>query len=74
MANEIMQCDAARELLPLYLSGELEGSLRPGLDAHLDHCAACRGLVEAEQRVDAELRNSLLAEEVAIGPDRKSVV
>jgi anti-sigma factor RsiW len=68
MANEIMQCGAARELMPLYLSGELEGSLRPGLDAHLDHCAACRALVDAEQQVDAELRNSLLAEEVAIGP------
>ena len=68
MANQMMQCGAVRELLPLYLSGELEDSLRPGLDAHLDHCAACRALVDVDQRVDAELRNSVLAGEVAVGP------
>lgn len=40
-------CDAARELLTAHLDGELAGSERAAVEAHLAGCAACRSRAES---------------------------
>ncbi len=46
-----MNCDAARERIPLYLYGELTGEQEEALARHLDECRTCRTALETEKRL-----------------------
>jgi anti-sigma factor RsiW len=45
-----------RQILSLYLDGELPSPWKEKLEAHLDSCPACRELVESWKRISGELR------------------
>ena len=57
-----MQCDEARGLMPLYLSGEIEAPSRELLESHVDVCPPCRRELDAQRELDGELRRAMLAE------------
>ena len=46
------RCARTRELVDAYLGGELSGSDREAVDAHLQQCAGCRALCERRRRLD----------------------
>ncbi len=46
-----MNCESAREQIPLYLYGELTAEQEEALDQHLDGCESCRVALEAEKRL-----------------------
>jgi anti-sigma factor RsiW len=50
-----MNCRQARDLLPLYADGELDGAKRAGVAEHLRQCPRCRERLELDIRLAAEL-------------------
>jgi hypothetical protein len=55
-----MSCESARELLPLHVAGDLEGSHASEVAAHVSQCAGCRALA-----AEFDESRSLLAEACA---------
>jgi mycothiol system anti-sigma-R factor len=51
-------CDDYSETIQLYLDRELSGRELEDLQAHLEECEACRGEVEAQERLSVLLRRS----------------
>jgi anti-sigma factor RsiW len=58
-----MNCSDIHELAPLYLCGELDSARAAELDDHLKICSTCLHEIEALSRLDARLRQALLAED-----------
>jgi hypothetical protein len=50
-----MNCQSAKELLPLYLYGELSFDDEETIESHMDGCAACRTALERQRQVHASL-------------------
>jgi hypothetical protein len=50
-----MNCDEARNQLPLYLYGELDFHAEESIEQHLDGCPACRESLERERLLHAAL-------------------
>lgn len=61
-----MDCSDITELAPLYIAGELDSKRASEFDAHLKSCPACLRELETQSRLDARLREVLLAEEVDV--------
>ncbi len=57
-----MNCSDIHELAPLYVSGELDSASAAEFDAHLKNCPSCMHELEEQSRLDARLRQALLAE------------
>ncbi|HEV8181329.1 MAG TPA: zf-HC2 domain-containing protein [Candidatus Angelobacter sp.] len=66
-----MNCDKAREVLPLYLSGELRGEEMGEMQLHLKECEQCAMAEHADRELDNALRNAMLEEEI---PDVSAVL
>jgi anti-sigma factor RsiW len=62
-----MNCSDIHELAPLYVCGELDAVHSAEFDVHLKQCSSCLDEVEAQSRLDARLRQALLAEDVDVG-------
>lgn len=58
-----MTCGEIAGLTPLYLTGELDARQAAEFDAHLRACPACMRELELQSRLDARLRDVVLAEE-----------
>ena len=54
-----MNCSEARNLAPLYLSGELDGDDYRQFATHLDTCVACRSEMEAQAALDARIATAI---------------
>jgi len=50
-----MDCQQARDLLPLYADGELEATPRRSLERHLADCAECRRRLALDRQLTVEL-------------------
>jgi anti-sigma factor RsiW len=61
-----MNCSDISELTPLYIAGELDSTRSAAFDAHLKVCPACMRELETQARLDARLREVLLAEELDV--------
>jgi anti-sigma factor RsiW len=61
-----VNCRDIIRLAPLYISGELAGERADELDAHLRTCPTCIEEVERQARLDARLREVILAEETDV--------
>jgi hypothetical protein len=61
-----MHCSDISELAPLYIAGELDCDRAAEFDAHLKTCPPCMRELETQARIDARLREALLAEEVDV--------
>jgi Putative zinc-finger len=66
-----MNCEKAREILPLYLSGELRGEELGEMQVHLKECEQCTMAEHADRELDNALRTAMLEEEV---PDVSAVL
>ena len=67
-----MNCNDIAELAPLYIAGELEPRRAAEFDAHLKTCPACVRELEEQARLDARLREVLLADAADVsGVDRR---
>jgi anti-sigma factor RsiW len=62
----MMNCNDINELAPLYIAGELDSKRAAEFDAHLRACPACMRELETQARLDARLREVLLADEVDV--------
>jgi anti-sigma factor RsiW len=62
-----MNCSDIHELAPLYVCGELDGARASEFDVHLKQCPSCLDEIETQSRVDARLRQVLLAEDLDVG-------
>lgn len=58
-----MTCGEIARLAPLYITGELDARLAADFDTHLRACPACMRELERQARLDARLREIVLAEE-----------
>jgi anti-sigma factor RsiW len=58
-----MNCSDINELAPLYATGELDNARAAGFAEHLKACAACEREIEQQRRMDARLRQAVLADE-----------
>ncbi|MEA2551897.1 MAG: putative zinc-finger [Fimbriimonadaceae bacterium] len=56
-----MECNKASQLLNAYADSELSKSDQSLLEAHLAECRACRNELEDIQRVDAQMRSTVVA-------------
>ena len=61
-----MNCSDIHELAPLYVCGELDAAHAADFDVHLKQCPSCLHEIEAQSRLDARLRQALLAEDVDV--------
>ena len=61
-----MKCTDILRLAPPYITGELEPELYADFDAHLKTCRACMEEVHARSRLDARLRDAVLAQETNV--------
>jgi anti-sigma factor RsiW len=61
-----MNCSDINELAPLYVAGELAAVRAAEFDAHLKTCSSCFRELETQARLDARLREVLLAEDMDI--------
>lgn len=61
-----MNCRDITELSPQYISGELDSKSAAEFDTHLKGCPACMAEIEAQDRLDARLREALLADSVDV--------
>ena len=59
-----MNCPECRELLPCYLSGELEPLRARAFQDHLRDCPECAREMEQQMNLDHQLRATILAEDV----------
>jgi putative zinc finger protein len=57
-----MNCDTVRDVLPLYLSGELRGADLADLQEHLLQCRQCAMAANADRELDDALRTAMLEE------------
>jgi hypothetical protein len=57
-----MKCDRVRDVLPLYLSGELSDKEIADVKLHLQECAECTTAIQAESELDNALRTAMLEE------------
>jgi anti-sigma factor RsiW len=55
-----MNCDTVRDVLPLYLSGELRDADLAGMQQHLRQCRQCAMAANAERELDDALRTAML--------------
>jgi hypothetical protein len=55
-----MNCESAKDLLPLYLSGELKSEGLTAVHRHIEECEACRHSVNADRELDDVLRAAIL--------------
>src|SRR5579872_251223 len=51
-----MDCEAARNAISALIDGELPGSERPALEAHLERCAGCRAWKEHAHEITRRAR------------------
>src|SRR5437879_1489429 len=56
-----MKCAEVRKLVRLYLDSELDTKTSFEVEQHLESCAECAGLFEAEKNFDARLGRFLQA-------------
>lgn len=61
-----MNCGDMNEILPLYLTGELDAARAAGLRGHLDECGACAAGFKQQRECDAELREAILADGIDV--------
>jgi len=61
-----VNCRDIIRLAPLYISGELEGERAAEFDAHLRSCSSCIEEIEKQARLDARLREVILAAETDV--------
>jgi putative zinc finger protein len=55
-----MNCSTVHEVLPLYLSGELNGEQMTDMQLHLNRCAPCTLAVALDREMDQALRAAVL--------------
>jgi hypothetical protein len=60
-----MKCDQVKDLIPLFLYGELSFDEEDGFEAHVDECAACRETLARERR----FHRALNAQELTPAPE-----
>jgi len=61
-----MNCGDIRRLAPFYITGELDAPRAAEFDAHLKDCLSCMRELERQARLDARLREVILAEETNV--------
>ncbi len=61
-----MNCSDISELAPLYVAVELDAKRATEFDAHLKTCSSCFRELETQARLEARLREMLLAEDVDV--------
>lgn len=61
-----MNCGDITRLAPFYISGELDAPRAAEFDAHLKDCLSCMRELERQARLDARLREVILAEETNV--------
>lgn len=69
-----MNCADIAELAPLYVAGELDPKRAAEFDAHLRVCPACMRELESQSRVDTQLREALLNEEISVAAVNRRVI
>jgi anti-sigma factor RsiW len=57
-----MNCNDVNELAPLYATGELDSAHAAGFAEHLKACPACEREIGQQRRMDASLREAVLAD------------
>jgi hypothetical protein len=57
-----MNCDRVRDVLPLYLSGELSDKEIADVRLHLQECGQCTTAMQADSELDNALRTAMLDE------------
>ena len=55
-----LHCERTRELVPLYLAGDLRGPERAEMETHLRECEQCAMVVQADSELDGALRTAML--------------
>src|SRR6266446_1757878 len=65
-----MNCEEIRTVIPRYMAGESDAAETVAIEEHLPSCRQCAAELEADQRVDACLREAMLEEE----PDTSGVI
>lgn len=68
-----MNCRDIMRLAPLYITSELEGELAADCDRHLRTCPSCIEEVERQARLDARLREVILAQETDVAEVNRRV-
>jgi hypothetical protein len=61
-----VNCGEIARLAPLYITGELEAARAAEFDRHLRSCPSCIEEVERQARLDARLREVILAQETDV--------
>jgi len=67
--GSLMNCSEFIELAPLYFSGELDARHASDLSQHLKECRSCAQVFDEQSRLDARLREAVLADQ----PDTSTV-
>jgi anti-sigma factor RsiW len=62
----MLNCNDILELAPLYIAGELDPKRAAEFDVHLRACPACMRELETQGRLDARLREVLVADDVDV--------
>src|SRR5579872_5782366 len=62
--ESMMNCSELADLVPLYLSGELDIATVRDFRAHLENCPSCCDDVESAMRLDKRLREVVLSDSV----------
>ena len=60
-----MRCDEVKDMLDLYVDGELTEEIRRKIDRHLLGCTPCGGEVHALIQTGSMLKNAISAAEVS---------
>jgi anti-sigma factor RsiW len=68
-----VNCGEITRLAPLYITGELDGKRAAEFDKHLRSCSACIEEVERLARLDARLREVILAQETDVAEVNRRV-
>ena len=55
-----MECERARELIDAYVDRELDVSLSPEIERHIESCSTCRALYEGRRALSAQLQEPAL--------------
>ena len=51
------------QMLSAYMDGELKEPYRTQVEEHLEHCAACRNLLENMKKLDEKIQKDIFSEE-----------
>ena len=65
-----MNCEEISTVIPRYMAGESDAAEAVAIEEHLASCRQCAAELEADQRVDACLREAMLEDE----PDASAVI